>query len=266
MVQNHPYVFISYAHKDSDVLPCIEEMKKSGINLWYDDGIEAGSEWPEFIAQKVVECDKFVLFVSNAYLNSQNCRRELNFAISRKKEILSVFIEEVSLSPGMEMQLGSYQAIYLNRFSSKAHFYSSLCSEPFFDSCRLKAPEKENVPKVETKPSAKTKPPQKVKTNEKSGTNKTFAQRYIKSCATTPKSRILAAALAFVLGYFGVHKFYLGQWLLGILYLALFIIGCATLSFVILIPGVCPFIEIAMLLLMKDEKLKKIYGCDFKWA
>lgn len=138
MEQNHSYVFISYAHKDAHfVLPCVEAMKKCGIDLWYDDGIEAGSEWPEFIAQKVVNCSKFVLFVSDAYLASQNCKRELNFAISRKKDILSLYIGNVALSPGMEMQLGTYQAIYRNRFSTDAQFHNSLCSEHFFDSCRL---------------------------------------------------------------------------------------------------------------------------------
>ncbi|MBQ4064746.1 MAG: TIR domain-containing protein [Clostridia bacterium] len=134
---DNSYVFISYAHRDSEaVLPCVQTMKQDGIHLWYDEGIEAGSEWPEFIAQKVIGCSKFVLFVSQAYLESQNCKRELNFAISRKKEILSVFLEDVSLSPGMEMQLGTYQAIYRKRYESMAAFHKAFCREHFFDSCR----------------------------------------------------------------------------------------------------------------------------------
>lgn len=137
-MDNKPYVFISYAHANSDkVLPTVSAMKAAGINLWFDEGIVAGSEWPEFIAEKVVDCNKFVLFVSNAYLNSQNCKRELNFAISRKKDILSIFLEEVQLSPGMEMQLGTYQAIYRNRFESDRALISSMCKEPFFNPCRL---------------------------------------------------------------------------------------------------------------------------------
>lgn len=135
---NNSYVFISYAHKDSAiVLPCIEAMKKKGVNLWYDEGIAAGSEWPEYIAQKVVGCAKFVLFISNAYLQSQNCKRELNFAISRKKDILSVYIQDVNLSPGMEMQLGTYQAIYRNRFDSAIQFHNAMANEPYFDGCRI---------------------------------------------------------------------------------------------------------------------------------
>ena len=39
---NEPYIFISYAHKDSDkVLPIIRELQSRGYRVWYDAGIEA---------------------------------------------------------------------------------------------------------------------------------------------------------------------------------------------------------------------------------
>ncbi|WP_414197850.1 TM2 domain-containing protein [Pseudomonas sp. F1_0610] len=62
------------------------------------------------------------------------------------------------------------------------------------------------------------------------------------------KSRIAAALLAFFLGGFGVHKFYLGQVDLGILYL----VFCWTL-----IPGVIAFTEFILLLVMSDEGFAK---------
>ena len=50
-----PFVFISYAHANSDrVLPILRAMQESDICLWYDGGIEAGSEWPEYIAERVI--------------------------------------------------------------------------------------------------------------------------------------------------------------------------------------------------------------------
>jgi hypothetical protein len=48
---SEPYIFISYSHKNKDVvLPVIEALQNSGYNVWFDIGIEAGSEWPEYIA------------------------------------------------------------------------------------------------------------------------------------------------------------------------------------------------------------------------
>ena len=60
-----------------------------------------------------------------------------------------------------------------------------------------------------------------------------------------------AALLALFLGGFGVHKFYLGQPLLGILYL----VFCWTF-----IPAFIAFIEAIILLCMSDESFARKYG------
>ena len=41
---DEPYLFISYAHKDSErVLPVILSLQEKGFRVWYDEGIEVGS-------------------------------------------------------------------------------------------------------------------------------------------------------------------------------------------------------------------------------
>ena len=113
------YIFISYAHLDSKrVLPIVEAMDAAGFRVWYDDGIEAGSEWPEYIAEHLIGSDVIIYFITQSSVESQNCAREINYAISKKKRILTVYLEDVVLSPGMDMQLGTLQAIYRNKFDS----------------------------------------------------------------------------------------------------------------------------------------------------
>lgn len=68
---------------------------------------------------------------------------------------------------------------------------------------------------------------------------------------TGKKSRIAAALLAFFLGGFGVHKFYLGRVGQGILYL----IFCWTF-----IPAIVAFIEFVIYLCTSDEDFAKKYG------
>lgn len=247
-MDHQPYVFISYAHKDiKAVLPCINALRRSGIHVWYDEGIEAGSEWPEFIAQKVINCSKFILFLTDSYLASQNCKRELNFAISRKKDILSIFLQDVSLSPGMEMQLGSYQAFFRNRFSNDIVFYDMLCREPYFDSCRTygasapvyRPPVYQPAPATPVFPSA---PPAARFPSVKSGIPK--------------RSRIIAFLLSFCFGVYGIQKFYLGQNKLAIRYLIFFFTG---------IPFCLSLVEGFMILFSSKEKLYQKYGFDFTW-
>ncbi len=67
----------------------------------------------------------------------------------------------------------------------------------------------------------------------------------------TTKSRISAALLAFFLGGFGAHKFYLGKTAQGFIYL---------LFFWTLIPPIIAFIEFIMLLVMSDDDFAQKYG------
>jgi len=263
---NNSYVFISYAHKDAEiVLPCVEAMRKAGINIWYDDGIEAGSEWPEFIAERVMGCEKFVLFVSEAYMASQNCKRELNFAISRAKDILSIYIGEVNLSPGMEMQLGSYQAIYKKRFDSDTKFHTALCGEHYFDVCRVKetvGAEPSVQPKTtdnvveQPKPNINPQVPQPVTYSDEKTPQPTSYYNQPKSQSLPRKNRLIAILLAYIGCIFGAHKLYIGQEKIGARY------------FIYLITTVWVYwslFDFFVLLVLPKEKLKKIFGCDFYW-
>ena len=62
---NEKYVFISYSHRDSDtVIPAINEMQRNGYRIWFDKGIEAGTEWSNNIAAHLRDCAVFVAFIS----------------------------------------------------------------------------------------------------------------------------------------------------------------------------------------------------------
>ena len=69
--------------------------------------------------------------------------------------------------------------------------------------------------------------------------------------AENGKSRIAAALLAFFLGGFGIHKFYLGQVVQGLIYL----IFCWTF-----IPTLIAFIEFIILLCMSDDTFNSRFG------
>lgn len=132
-----PYIFISYAHKDSDkVFPIIRALNDRGFRVWYDVGIEAGTEWPEYIASRLNSCTCFLAFISQNALDSHNCRREINFAIELRKDPLAVYLEDVKLSLGMRMQLGSLQALFFNRHSSQDTFMNALCDCELLKPCK----------------------------------------------------------------------------------------------------------------------------------
>ena len=124
---DNKYVFISYSHNDSEkVVSIINALKARGIDIWYDEGIEAGTEWPEYIAEKIYGASVFIAFMTPSAAASMNCRNEINYAISLGKEMLIVYLEPTTLSAGMQLQLGSIQAMFYNRSKNDVEFIENL--------------------------------------------------------------------------------------------------------------------------------------------
>ena len=134
---NEDFIFISYSHRDTaTVLPLLQRMKEEGYRFWYDEGIDPGSEWPESIATHLNRCRVCLAFMSTTSLASQNCRREINFALSKNKEFLSVILEPVEMSPGMEMQISTYQSILKYKYRSEEQFRQRLLNVDLLQNCR----------------------------------------------------------------------------------------------------------------------------------
>lgn len=131
------YIFVSYAHVDSGkVFPILEDLSSRGYRIWYDEGITPGSEWSENIARHLDGCALFLAFVTPNFMASPNCRKEVNFALSRQKPLLTMVLEPTKLPMGMELQLSAHQSVLCYRYSSEALFLERLCDCPDMDSCR----------------------------------------------------------------------------------------------------------------------------------
>ena len=118
---NAPYLFASYAHKDSErVLPFIEELDRCNYRLWYDAGINVGTNWPEVVARHLLDSNKVIFFISGNFLNSQNCIREVNYAVAERKEMLCVLIDEVKLPEDLSMQLSTVRKIPMSSSAETA--------------------------------------------------------------------------------------------------------------------------------------------------
>ena len=122
-----PYIFVSYAHKNSDIVFAhITRLHNEGFRIWYDEGIDPGTDWSDEIADALVDAEVFLVFLSDAAANSHNVRKEIVFAIDQKKYMICVYVEETELPSGLKMQLGNIQALIENRFHNKEKFYDRL--------------------------------------------------------------------------------------------------------------------------------------------
>lgn len=107
-----PYMFVSYSHLDSTtVYPIIGQFHEQEYNVWYDEGIEPGIEWPEEIANALNSSSLFVVFISPNSVASENVRNEINFALAKKLPFIAIYLCETTLTPGLQLQIGSKQDI-----------------------------------------------------------------------------------------------------------------------------------------------------------
>ena len=121
-----PFIFISYAHKDSEKgLPVIAHLQNDGFRVWYDEGIAPGANWDVYISEHIDRSSDVLCFLSPSYVRSQNCRDELALARAKGKPMNIVYVDDVTLSPGLRMRYGRIQALFKNKMPED-EFYRKL--------------------------------------------------------------------------------------------------------------------------------------------
>ncbi len=128
---DEPYIFVSYAHINrDDVWPMIARMQTDGYRVWFDEGIDPGTEWDDNIAAHLENCAVMLSFLTTDYLNSSNCKDELNFARDLEKKLLLVYLAPIQLPRGMVLRLGRNQAIHQYTYEDQNEFFGKLYSAP----------------------------------------------------------------------------------------------------------------------------------------
>ena len=109
---DQPYIFVSYAHEDSDlVFPEIQWLRDQGFNIWYDEGISPGASWRQELADFIDGSSLFLYLVTPPSIISSHCQKELNYALEHHKPVIAVHLKRTVLPGGMALTLGDIQAI-----------------------------------------------------------------------------------------------------------------------------------------------------------
>lgn len=117
-----PFIFISYAHKDAQKAePIIQWLYDNGYRIWFDKGIHSG-EFATKIEERLERASCIVALLSDNYIESINCRNEINYAIKNQVAILPICLEPTQLRYGMNLQLVSYHFIYRYQLTESQFF------------------------------------------------------------------------------------------------------------------------------------------------
>lgn len=78
---DQPFIFVSYAHADSQrIFPVLEELNSRGCNIWYDGGINLHATFASSTLSKVSTCSQYVIFLSQNCADSYWVNAELCYA------------------------------------------------------------------------------------------------------------------------------------------------------------------------------------------
>lgn len=120
-------VFISYSHKDAEIVEKIARMVKDtgAVNVWYDIGLRGGRNFFSVIANQIIESRFFVFVVSAESAKSDWCLRELEFAASERKIIVPIWLENTPVSPRVKLVIQNLH--YINYYlTSDEEFYHAI--------------------------------------------------------------------------------------------------------------------------------------------
>ena len=134
-----PYIFMSFDPSDKQTaLHIIEGLCTRGYRVWYSETDPADISQLDHIADRLDNCGVFVALVSAATQQSQSGKREINYAISKWQEPVVVYLEQVELSLGMQMQLSTADVFYYRDYKSPDAFLDALCTDAEVSRCKGK--------------------------------------------------------------------------------------------------------------------------------
>ncbi|MEQ8952831.1 MAG: AAA family ATPase [Gammaproteobacteria bacterium] len=116
------YAFVCHAHADCEqIYPEISWLHENDCNIWYDEGIQPANQWRNEIAEKILSSGVFVVYLSPNSIDSEECMKELSFALDHNIPVLAVYLRQFSLPPGIRLSLNNRQAIERYRYSEDAY-------------------------------------------------------------------------------------------------------------------------------------------------
>ena len=88
------HIFISYSHRDTDYAQRLANSLQSvGFNVWIDERLDYGSQWPHELQTRLDSCDAFILIMTSRSYASEWVQNELQRAKRKLKPIFPLLLE-----------------------------------------------------------------------------------------------------------------------------------------------------------------------------
>ena len=118
------HIFISYSHKDTTYAHGLaDHLRNMGLDIWMDERLDYGSQWPHEIQKYLDTCDAFILIMSPRSFASDWVQSELQRAKRKAKPVFPLLLE--GDGPWLSVESTQYYDVR-NRKLPDDEFYSDL--------------------------------------------------------------------------------------------------------------------------------------------
>ena len=122
-----PYIYAVFADHDKEqALSDMRKLDTEGITFWFTQ---------QFSKKEITRIEAAyacLVFISNDSISDEKTRRSIEYAVKYNKKILCVYLDQVSLSPGLELRLNALQSIDRRNFTDDQAFFEKLKSAEIF--------------------------------------------------------------------------------------------------------------------------------------
>jgi len=118
------HVFISYSHHDTSYAHALaENLQNMGLDVWVDERLDYGSQWPNELQNRLDGCSAFILIMSPHAYASEWVQSELQRAKRKLKPIFPLLLE--GDEPWLSVESTQYYDVRGKKFPD-ARFYSAI--------------------------------------------------------------------------------------------------------------------------------------------
>jgi TolB-like protein len=113
-------IFISYSSKDKEKADQLSELLASaGLSVWIDQSaLEVSTSWSAEIVDAISSCSAFIVLLSPNSIESHNVIKEVSLASEKRKKILPLDLEPITLPRELEYQLAGIHRTSMTNIDS----------------------------------------------------------------------------------------------------------------------------------------------------
>lgn len=136
------FLLASFADTDSDrVYPVLETLSATGYRLQFNAPNSTEEEWSNNSPILLDSCHLVLLFISPAWIASENCQNDLTFAKLRDKKIIGILLERMTMPYELEEKFKEFECIRKYEYYDETRFYQHLFRNKDLNICFYTAEE-----------------------------------------------------------------------------------------------------------------------------